>query len=160
MEIANKILQNEEYQRIMDTIEIEEENREFCRHNIEHCLSVARIAYIENLERSLGIDKDVIYSVALLHDIGRLKEFKDYSNHDEAGATWARKILREIGVDETSVNIIADAIFNHGNRYICESDDICGLIYRADKRSRQCFTCESKPQCNWPSERKNVRIYS
>ena len=48
-----------------------EHDREFCCHQITHLLDVARIAYIKNLEAGLGIDKELIYTAAILHDIGK-----------------------------------------------------------------------------------------
>ena len=48
-----------------------EKNREYCKHGLQHCLDVARIAYILNLESKLGLEKEIIYAAALLHDITR-----------------------------------------------------------------------------------------
>ena len=38
-----------------------EASREFCRHDVTHFLDVARVAWIENLERGLGVSKEEIY---------------------------------------------------------------------------------------------------
>ncbi|MCI5699262.1 MAG: HD domain-containing protein [Lachnospiraceae bacterium] len=31
-------------------------------------------------------------------------------------------------------------------------------LYRADKMSRSCFSCSACKECNWPDEKKNMRI--
>ena len=61
MNIYNRLLQSEKYRQLVKTLEKEEEDRVYCRHGLSHFLDVARIAYIENLERGLGISKDYIY---------------------------------------------------------------------------------------------------
>ena len=67
--IRNHPLYEKHYNKLKKT----EQERIFCRHQMEHLLDVARIAYIYNLEQGLGITKDVIYGAALLHDIGKVK---------------------------------------------------------------------------------------
>ncbi|HBZ53639.1 MAG TPA: hypothetical protein DEO82_07675 [Eubacterium sp.] len=160
MDLTNQLVEHEEYKRLVGTLEAEEADRKFCKHDFAHFLNVARIAYIENLERGLGISKDLIYTAALLHDIGRCSEFEEFTNHDEAGAYVARKILGDLQVDDDIINYVADAIFNHGNKYIADYDDISGLMYRADKKSRLCEMCDAYDECNWPEDRKNRRIMS
>ena len=32
------------------------------------------------------------------------------------------------------------------------------LIYRADKKSRNCFSCKAEPECYWSSAKKNMTI--
>ena len=61
-----------------------EASREFCRHDVTHFLDVARLAWIENLERGLGVSKEEIYAAALLHDIGRHLQYEKGIPHDEA----------------------------------------------------------------------------
>ncbi|MGI6684337.1 MAG: HD domain-containing protein [Bacillota bacterium] len=63
--------------------EQQEINREFCCHQMQHALDVARIYYILFLEKyqdgissdlkNMSVDqtKELIYATALLHDIGR-----------------------------------------------------------------------------------------
>lgn len=60
------------YQKYYRENEKIEHDREFCCHQITHLLDVARIAYIKNLEAGLGIDKELIYTAAILHDIEKL----------------------------------------------------------------------------------------
>ena len=154
MELYNRILQNEKYRLILKNIEELETDREFCKHGIEHLLDVARIAYIDNLENGYGIDKDVIYSTALLHDIGRSDE-KALCPHEETSAVLAKPILVECGCDEDAIDSIIVAIANHGNKSIAYENNLSGIIYRADKLSRRCMICASSEQCNWSTEKKN-----
>ena len=42
---------------------------------MSHLMDVARIAYITCLEQNLGIEKDVIYGAAILHDIGKYAQY-------------------------------------------------------------------------------------
>ena len=38
---------------------------------MRHFLDVARLAWIAGLEQGLGLDKEIVYAAALLHDIGK-----------------------------------------------------------------------------------------
>lgn len=65
MNRIENILSDDSYKSYISDIENKEKNRKFCCHGMEHCLDVARIAYIINLEEKTGIDKDLIYAAAL-----------------------------------------------------------------------------------------------
>ena len=69
MERVNKIWRHPVWKQHMEHLAEYEKNRIFCRHGIDHLMDVARIAYIENLEKNCGISKEIIYGAALLHDI-------------------------------------------------------------------------------------------
>ena len=36
--------------------------------------------------------------------------------------------------------------------------EVARLFYECDKRSRNCFACPVKEQCNWSEEEKNMEI--
>ena len=72
-----------------------EASREFCRHDVTHFLDVARLAWIENLERGLGVSKEEIYAAALLHDIGRHLQYEKGIPHDEASVQLGGQILSD-----------------------------------------------------------------
>lgn len=137
-----------------------EKGRKFCCHQMGHFLDVARIAYIYNLEQDLGIRKEVIYAAALLHDIGRSRQYQEGIPHEEASAEIAGVILRELPqgyFSEEEAGEILRAILGHrgegnGRRGLEE------LLYAGDKHSRMCFACESRPECNWSTEKKNLEI--
>ena len=97
----NRIVRNEEFNRLLDEIEALEADRIYCRHGLEHLLDVARISYIQVLEDGLDYDKNILYAAALLHDIGRAAEYRDAGSHDEAGAVIAAGILRDCGYAES-----------------------------------------------------------
>ena len=69
MDRVNAILANEEYKDWMEQIRRSEKERRFCCHGIDHCLDVARIGMLMNLEEKLGLEPELIYAAALLHDI-------------------------------------------------------------------------------------------
>ena len=100
MERVDKILAHPEFQVYMRRIREQERTRVFCLHGIEHSLDVARIGYIKNLEQGLSFRQDVIYAMALLHDIGRCEEYASGKSHHEAGAELARPILLACGYTE------------------------------------------------------------
>ena len=97
MNRINKIYNLPIYRRELVYIGEDEKDRIYCKHNIEHFLDVARIAYIINLEKKMNYDKDIIYAVALLHDIGRHREYQEGVNHHQASADIAKDILRQTG---------------------------------------------------------------
>lgn len=73
-----------------------ERDREYCHHDMEHFLDVARIAYIRNLELHLGFEKELIYLVALLHDIGKDRQYLEEIPHEIASAEIAKAILNDL----------------------------------------------------------------
>ncbi len=150
----NRILKNKDfimYQKENDNCEA---SREFCRHNLQHSLDVARIAYILNLENSLGFKKDIIYAAALLHDIGRWKQYKEGVPHNLTGAQIAKTILSDCEYEDSETQAIINAIARHCDK-VEESDTLDYLIFFADKKSRSCFACHAAQQCKWSNDKKN-----
>ena len=80
MERYYNILKHSLYQKILQSLEFYEKERKFCCHNLEHFCDVARIMYIFALEEQSELTKDLIYATALLHDIGRAKEYSERIN--------------------------------------------------------------------------------
>ena len=56
MEQVNRICRHPLWRESMEQICKLEQDRIFCRHDIAHCLDVARLAYLENLEKHLGLE--------------------------------------------------------------------------------------------------------
>ena len=102
MERVNAICRHKLWRESVDEIARLEQDRAFCRHDRAHFLDVARLAYIENLERGLGVDKELIYAAALLHDIGRHLQYAKNIPHDEAGAQLAEIIMADCGFSPAS----------------------------------------------------------
>ena len=156
MEIINKILNNTYYIEYLNKIKEHEKDREFCKHDINHFLDVARLAYILNLENDLKIDKEIIYATALLHDIGRWKQYEEGIPHEVASSNLSTKILESADFSIEEIQMIKEAILNHRNKDIAGQNNLMGIIYRADKTSRKCFSCKSELICNWSN--KNMAI--
>lgn len=138
-----------------------EDKRKFCRHQAGHFLDVARIAYIRNLERGLEIDKEVIYAAAVLHDIGRHRQYEDGIPHEIAGGEIAAKILRtmpkNLRFSPFEERQILTAI--RGHRVLRENaEPLESLLYESDKASRACFSCPAEPKCDWSPDKKNMEI--
>ncbi|MGN1143156.1 MAG: HD domain-containing protein [Anaerovoracaceae bacterium] len=158
MHRLDKICSHPLWQKCLGEIGRLEENRIFCRHDVQHFLDVARIAYIENLEQEVGIPKELIYAAALLHDIGRHLQYTEGISHEEASAQLAETILTDCGFTVKEKEEILQAIGLHRNPGTAENTGLAGLLYRADKKSRACGFCEAKEQCNWPEEKKNLKL--
>lgn len=155
---VNKIRRHPEFLAYVRDIGILEGEREFCGHGLEHLLAVARLAYIENLERELHISKERIYAAALLHDLGRIEECRTGADHHRAGLGQAKRILKECGFREPEAQDILEAIAEHGNKDIKEAEGLKGLLYRADKKSRMCWQCSVSGQCGWDEKKKNLSL--
>ena len=158
MENIDRIIKHPLFGMSMKKIREDEADREFCCHGIEHSLDVARVAYIANLEENLGFSKEMIYAAALLHDIGRWRQYEENIPHEEAGAELAANILKDTNFDETEICEILTAIGAHRGGQSEEKSGFGGLLYRADKQSRVCWLCEAQKDCYWPERQKNRTI--
>lgn len=158
MKRVNNILEHPLFLQHMERNEAAERDRIFCRHDMGHLLDVARIAMLLNLEEELGIEKEILYGAALLHDIGRHEQYEKKTPHEEAGARIAPQILRECGYNEKETDVIVNAIRMHRTKAVAEEPDLNGVLYRADKMSRPCFCCKAEGACNWGAEKKNKKI--
>jgi uncharacterized domain HDIG len=156
MERVNRILDNFQYQEYFNKIQSLETNRAFCGHTMEHFLDVARLSFIMVLEVGLKIDKEIVYATALLHDIGRYLEYTNETPHHEGSAIIAREILPECGFNEEEQAVIIEAIINHRQQQ--DEKTFSMIFYQADKLSRSCFSCPVQEQCNWPLEKKNMKV--
>lgn len=157
MERYSRILRHSLFLEYIDNIERLERERIYCGHSIEHLTAVARIAYIEVLEKGLTYDKDIIYAMGLLHDIGRTLQYTCGVPHEAGGVTLADRILRDCGYTEQEIKTVADAIAGHRVKQTAENG-AAGILYRADKLSRECYLCKAADTCNWPEEQRNHGI--
>ncbi len=158
MERINKILKHDLFNAYLEKNKAAEENRRFCRHDMGHFLDVARLAMIFNLQQDLSIPEEMIYAAALLHDIGRWRQYEDGTPHEKASALLAPEILSDCGFAEKERAEILSAISNHRNAEIREEPTLDGILYRADKMSRSCFCCEMERECDWKGDKKNLRL--
>lgn len=161
MERVNKILHSKKYKNYLQKNKSLEEDRIFCKHNLEHFLDTARITYIMCLEQGIKINKEVVYGLGLLHDIGRFMEYEQGIPHDEASAELARELLDEADYNEEEKKLIINCILNHRKDEQVNLHKDVGLreiFYKADKLSRSCYNCEAKSQCKWDDNKKNYNI--
>lgn len=140
-----------------------ERDRAFCRHGVRHLLDVARIMWARNLELGLGIDREVVYATAILHDVGKAGQYEGGEPHEVAGARLAGEILGSLPVPARfpagDIARMEGAILRH-RRPREGAEPLELLLYQADKASRACFACppEVRAACSWPDEKKNLRI--
>ena len=157
LELANQIINNPHYARLTGALDDIEKDRIFCRHDMEHFLNVARIAVILCNERGIEADADVIYSAALLHDIGRIAEYTSGTPHDEAGISIAGEILAQTECSEAKKAEILRLVASH-RKADAHRSELETVFYLADKKSRSCFCCAAREQCNWPEYKRNYKI--
>ena len=158
MKRVNQILESDSYQTYLQKNEAAEKDRKFCHHDMVHFLDVARIASLLNQEENFGIEKDLIYAAALLHDIGRWQQYEDGTPHEIASEKLATEILIKTGFNKIESGVVLEAIRQHRNKESMERRDLSGLLYRADKLSRACFAFKAEKECNWKGDKKNMRI--
>lgn len=156
MKNTNLILNLDFIQKNLENLKKLEDDRIYCRHNLTHFFDVARICYILCLENNLTVNKDMIYTTAILHDLGREMQIKEGISHEIASSKIAKKALEFTDFSEKEKNDIIDAILNHRTK----SDELTfkSLFYKADKLSRDCFNCKSYNSCNWSNDKKNNEI--
>ncbi len=158
MDIIEKIRQHPLYIENYNKIEIIEFDRKFCRHQMPHLLDVARIAYIQNMEYKLNLKKEVIYSAAILHDIGKAVQYQKGIPHEAAGKIIAGEILKELNLFSKEENeMILQAISEH-RELTSKMSRLGRLLYESDKLSRACYLCPSVAECNWSDTKKNKHI--
>lgn len=161
MDRVNAVREHPVYREYYERLEQLEKDRIFCRHQMPHLLDVARTAYIRNLEEGMGFQKDVIYTAALLHDIGKFFQYTKKIPHEIAGAEIAEKILAglpvELSFTETEKKQILTAIKGH-RRLRNDAEPLERLLYESDKISRMCFACPAEKQCDWSEGKKNMEI--
>jgi len=160
MNRVNEILNDPEYRACIEKIDTLEAYRLFCKHGMEHSLQVARIAFMLNMQDSLGYEKELIYTAALLHDIGRA-DATDSREHAESSVEASLKFLNRYSYSPEEINMITDAIRSH-SKGADQNDGVHfpfnDLPFRADKLSRACGLCPVQNKCHWPEKLKNKEL--
>jgi len=157
MERVEHILQDARFQYAMQRVEALEQTRFFCCHGLPHLLDVARIAWILTLEAGLPLQKDVVYGAALLHDLGRYRQYEAQIPHHVASAELAEALLPDAGYSAAETARIAAAIQQHGAEGQAQ-DALAQVLYQADKLSRNCFQCAAQASCKWDEKKRNKTI--
>ena len=151
------IIQSPQYVDLLNRLQVLETDRIFCRHDMSHFMSVARLMWKEVLEQQLSADREVVYAAALLHDMGRVEQMEHGTPHEQASAEFAQQILPDAGFNEEELSEVTAAILSH--REDCSVSELGKILYQADKRSRACWCCSASNLCNWPEQKKNKGIF-
>lgn len=181
MERIKSLLSHEKYCDYIKRIKLAERERIFCHHDMDHLFMVSRILYQWVWEYCLPFEKEMVFAVGLLHDIGRVREYEEGISHDLASAEIAKEILKDCNFSEKEIEKIADAITAHrgdGKEFLplyseklSENEDslesikqhmkdysLAELLYLADKASRNCSFCDSAKACKWNETKKQLSI--
>lgn len=143
-----KILADLRFREYMSRIGKHEAQRKFCRHDEQHLLDTARLAWILALEERLNFLREIVYTAAFLHDIGRWCEYEESGkDHALAGAALARPLLREAGFGEAEIKAIAAAIAEHRLLPQKCATPLGRILAAADDLSRPCFACAVSGEC-------------
>lgn len=157
MKNTNIIVFNEKYQKKLQKLGEFERDRYYCKHLSQHSYDVARVFYILILENNLPYSKDMAYTTAFLHDIGRADQYEKGIPHDQASYDFALEMLELTNYSEEEKELILEAILEHRG----ENEDSLSFsetFARADNLSRPCWDCPAEKDCYWSKERKNLRI--
>lgn len=156
MQRIQPILQHPVYRDALRQIEQLEQNRKYCKHGLPHLLDVARIAALIAVDRGAMYPRDVIYAAALLHDLGRCKQYTTGELHAQAGVRIAQQILQETDFTEREQEEILQAVGKHQ----CDNstEGLAHIIFEADHISRMCFACPAADSCYWAEERRNRTV--
>ena len=138
MQRVNAILQHPLFIESLRRTDEHERDRVFCGHGMDHLIDVARLAYILSLESGAKTNKELIYAAALLHDIGRARQYEDGTPHEIESARIAEKILPECGFYEFEIDQILDAILSHRTNKGEKPGFPEFIIERRESRGRAC----------------------
>lgn len=147
MKLVEKVLYHPKFIEYMSLNRSEEVDRSLCRHDLQHALDVARVAYIMSMERGFNLDKEIIYVTALLHDIAKWKQYRTKADHAPEGAVLAAEILKDIGITGSLAETVLDAIRSHRIKGPKESN-LSEVLYDSDKACRICIDCQELAGCN------------
>lgn len=157
MERVNRIVQHEDYRYALTRMASLEKYRRFCRHDMEHFLSVARLMLLLADREGLPPETDLFYAAALLHDIGRTAQYENGIAHTDASARLAEAILPACGYNESETVRLSLAIRAHNSK-VDTNDRLTRLLQQADHLSRNCFCCPAQEDCYWPETRRNKGV--
>lgn len=155
---VNQIYRHPVFREKFRALQEAETDRQFCKHTLEHLMDVARLMYIYSLEYELSIPKEVIYAMALMHDIGRIDQIEKGIPHEQAGASLCDLILPDCGFTKEEIDTIKAAILHHRKAADDENNPYYEMLYWADKKSRNCYACDMQKECNWDKSKMNLDI--
>ena len=105
--------------------------------------------------------KDLFYTCALLHDIGRAVQYETGVHHSIAGQELARQVLEDVQAPASWLGLILDVVAEHSHGEFSEGDrSLEYYIMKADHDCRLCFGCQASDSCKWSDEEMNHSIIS
>ncbi|MDH7576682.1 MAG: HD domain-containing protein [Bacillota bacterium] len=159
MERIDAIVRDPLFQECLEKNQKAERDREFCKHDLQHFVDVARISYIlmlesgdlshfirENQLSGPRAAKEVIYAAGILHDIGRWREYETGEDHAPLGAELAEQILPRAGFTPPESRVITRAIYEHREQRT-QMTRLGEILHRADNLSRACHECSAQDKC-------------
>jgi uncharacterized protein len=118
--------------RIPTIVECEELMRKYAMppNIVDHSFQVMRvsIALVDNLKSDVSIDRDLVISAALLHDITKTRSLTTKERHDISGGL----LLRELGFPRLATIVEQHVLLR--NFFPDGKLEECDIIYYADKR--------------------------
>lgn len=156
----NKLIKLDLYMDYYNEIQKFEENRIFCRHDFSHFLDVARLSLIYTNLENLNLSQEIIYTTAFLHDIGRGVQYSKNIPHNIASVDISTPMLEMCDYNNEEISSISFAILNHESfdKANNSNDTLSKVLYKADKASRNCFSCKAENMCKWSIDKKNMKI--
>ncbi len=159
MKRIDAIVRDPLFQECLEKNKAAERDREFCKHDLQHFVDVARITYILILESGYlpsfitenGLSgpsaaKEVVYAAGILHDIGRWREYETGEDHAPVGAALAQEILERTGFTPEERRVVVNAIHEHREQST-QMTTLGELLHRADNLSRACHECSAQDKC-------------
>ncbi|MHB1652452.1 MAG: HD domain-containing protein [Desulfitobacteriaceae bacterium] len=149
MERINQVIQGKDFQQYLQKTAELEQQRLYCKHGFDHLLAVARIACVYLLEHGENnFEKEIVYSAAILHDLGRWVEYQTGEDHAVVSARLAGPLLEENGFAPEEVRLILQAILEHRkHRDECLSP-LGKALALADDWARDCWNCAGQDTCH------------
>ena len=157
--MSNKIkaiLNHEEFIKRNKLIDMYEADRKFCLHNLQHFFDTSRITYILILEndqykklfpgRDIEEVKELVYAAGLLHDLGRIEQYLEGTDHALVSSKIAKGIMEDVGFTVENIEIVCQAIGEH-REYKKTNSPFGRKLYEGDKLSRQCQDCKAFDEC-------------
>lgn len=133
-----------------------EKERIYCKHDIYHSFDVARICYIIILENKMNYSRELVYALALLHDIGRARQYEFGEKHNEVGSELAAIIMHDVGFQVQEISLVKNVILEHSGEHILEPPSSLDKgFFQADFLARKCMWCNAKKTCKWMT--KNIK---
>jgi len=163
------ILEHEEFIKRNKLIDMYEVDRKFCLHNLQHFLDTSRLTYILVLEnnqykklfpgRDIEEVKELVYAAGLLHDLGRVEQYLEGTDHALVSSKIAKDIMEDVGFAVENIEIVSQAIGEH--REYSETNSSFGKkLYEGDKLTRQCQSCKVFDECkNELKHKQRKQIY-